>query len=652
MMNKLISKIAFFVHSMSRLKKRVFVLVLDAYLCLLTVWLAYYLRLGEFINIGIGDEVVASFILATTVSIVLALPIFIILGFYRAIFRYSGWLALLALAKGVGIYGLLYAAVFNVLKIPSTPPEIGIIQPLLLLFFLGASRAFARKWLGDTYKATIKQNERLRVLVYGAGRSGRGLVAALSNSREVNVLGFLDDDQQIHGHLINNKLVYDPASLRQLVKNLQINTVLMALENISRKRMNEIINSMHEAKVKLRTLPSILDLVQGDVSLSNDLNFNGNNLLERETVSASNELLSRKVKSKVVMVTGAGGSIGKELCRQILMIQPSKLLMVEQSEFDLYTIHKELEENNIDPNIILVPLLGSVQDQRRINEIISTWLPNTIYHAAAYKHVHLVEHNFSEGIKNNVFGTLYTAIAAEKYNVSDFVFISTDKAVRPTGMMGATKRLAEIILQARAAKYKNVGTNFSIVRFGNVLSSSGSVVPKFCQQIKEGRHVTLTHPNVTRYFMTILEAAQLVIQAGAMSQGGDVFLLDMGQPIKIKDLAIRMINLSGLTVRDDKNPEGDIEIIVTGLRPGEKLHEELLIGNNPMPTEHPRIMRAEENFIPWNELESRLKLLELSINRNDACEIRVQMQQMVTEYTPSDVIVDWIYLKKDQAKAF
>jgi FlaA1/EpsC-like NDP-sugar epimerase len=350
-----------------------------------------------------------------------------------------------------------------------------------------------------------------------------------------------------------------------------------------------------------------------------------------------------------VLVTGAGGSIGSELCRQILAVAPAKLLLIEQSEFALYAIHQELEEKlaalDAATPPVLVSLLASVQDDDRMREIMSTWHPDTVYHAAAYKHVPLVEHNPAAGIKNNVLGTLRTAQAAAENGVTDFVLISTDKAVRPTNVMGASKRLAEMALQALAAT--QTGTKFSMVRFGNVLGSSGSVVPKFRQQIRNGGPITLTHSEVTRYFMTIPEAAQLVIQAGAMAKGGDVFVLNMGQPVRIMDLARRMVELSGLTVKDEQNPDGDIEIAVTGLRPGEKLYEELLIGDNPKPTVHPRIMKAQEDFMPWAEFEAELNALEIALNVNDVGVIRLMMQQLVAGYAPSDDIVDWVYLEQE-----
>ena len=524
------------------------------------------------------------------------------------------------------------------------PRTVGIIQPMLLLLSVGASRALARVWLGDQYLKILKHASRRKVLIYGAGSTGRQLVAAMSNSHKMQVVGFLDDDDRLHGHLLNGQPIYNPADLVNLVPTLTISDVLLAMPRLSRKRRNEILAQIRASRVAVRTLPSVNDLAQGKVSISDLRDLDIDDLLGREPVMPNHILLAMNVRSKVVMVTGAGGSIGSELCRQILAVGPSKLLLIEQSEFALYGIHQELDEKLSGRNIVLVPLLASVQDDDRMREIMSTWHPDTVYHAAAYKHVPLVEHNPAEGIKNNVLGTLRTAQAAAENGVSDFVLISTDKAVRPTNIMGASKRLAEMVLQALAAT--TPGTKFSMVRFGNVLGSSGSVVPKFRQQIRDGGPITLTHPEITRYFMNIPEASQLVIQAGAMAKGGDVFVLDMGPSVKIMDLARRMIELSGLAVRDEQNPDGDIEIEITGLRPGEKLYEELLIGDNPKPTSHSRIMKAHEEFIPWSELEDKLKALEMALNVNDVGVIRLMMEKLVTGYTPSDEIVDWVYLEQ------
>ncbi|GAB2182003.1 nucleoside-diphosphate sugar epimerase/dehydratase [Denitratisoma sp. agr-D3] len=622
-----------------RAAKRFLVLSVDMGLCVLTVWLAYYLRLGEFVALS------GAALWAVGASIGIALPIFIVSGLYRAIFRYSGWPALLAVARAEGIYGLLYASVFTAIGVTGVPRTIGIIQPILLLLFVGASRALARVWLGDQYLSILKHASRPKVLIYGAGSTGRQLAAAMANSHEMQVAGFLDDDDRLHGHVLNGQPIYNPADLNSLASTLNISDVLLAMPSLSRRRRNDILGQVRVAKVAVRTLPSVTDLAQGKVSISDLRELDIDDLLGREPVMPNHILLAMNVRGKVVMVTGAGGSIGSELCRQILTIGPSKLLLIEQSEFALYGIHQELEEKLAGRDIVLVPLLASVQENERMHEIMSTWHPNTVYHAAAYKHVPMVEHNPAEGIKNNVLGTLRTAQAAVENGVSDFVLISTDKAVRPTNIMGASKRLAEMALQALAVI--SLGTKFSMVRFGNVLGSSGSVVPKFRQQIRDGGPITLTHPEITRYFMTIPEASQLVVQAGAMAKGGDVFVLDMGQSVKIMDLARRMIELSGLTVKDEQNPDGEIEIEITGLRPGEKLYEELLIGDNPKPTTHSRIMKAHEDFIPWSELEPKLKALELALNLNDVAVIRLMMQQLVTGYVPNSEIVDWVYMEQE-----
>ena len=634
-------KLAVPILALPRAAKRFVALSVDLGLCVLTVWLAFYLRLGEFVALS------GTALWAVGASVGVALPIFVVSGLYRAIFRYSGWPALLAVARAVGIYGLLYASVFTAIGVVGVPRTVGIIQPILLLLFVGASRALARVWLGDQYLSILKHASRPKVLIYGAGSTGRQLAVAMANSHEMQVVGFLDDDDRLHGHVLNGQPIYNPADLDNLATTLNISDVLLAMPSLPRRRRNEILSQIRSAHVAVRSLPSVTDLAQGKVSISDLRELDIDDLLGREPVAPNHILLTKNIVGKVVLVTGAGGSIGSELCRQILAVNPAKLLLIEQSEFALYAIHQELEEKlaglEAGAGPVLVPLLASVQDEDRMREIMSTWHPDTVYHAAAYKHVPLVEHNPAAGIKNNVLGTLRTAQAATENGVTDFVLISTDKAVRPTNVMGASKRLAEMALQALAAT--SARTKFSMVRFGNVLGSSGSVVPKFRQQIRDGGPITLTHPEVTRYFMTIPEAAQLVIQAGAMAKGGDVFVLDMGQSVKIMDLARRMVELSGLTVKNEQNPDGDIEIEVTGLRPGEKLYEELLIGDNPKPTVHPRIMNAHEEFIPWAEFAARLNALEIALNANDVGVIRLMLQQLVTGYTPCDEIVDWVYLE-------
>lgn len=635
-MKRVLSKLATPVLALPRAAKRTVAILVDMSLCVLTVWLAYYMRLGEFVALS-GNALIA-----TGVSMALCLFVFIVFGLYRAIFRYSDWPALKTILKAVCVYGLIYSAIFTAIGINEVPRTVGMIQPILLLLFVASSRMLARMWLGDRYQNILKKSARPTVLIYGAGRTGRQLAAALTNSYEMQVVGFLDDDDRLSGNVLNGLPIYSPGDLGGLTTTLSVSTVLLAMPSINRKRRNEILGQIRDVQVSVRTLPSFNDLAEGKVKVSDLRELDIDDLLGREAVTPNYSLLSKNITGKVVLVTGAGGSIGSELCRQIVSLEPKILLLVEQSEYALYSIHEELEERASVISLEIVPILASIQNEARMLEIMNAWRPDTVYHAAAYKHVPLVEHNPVEGIRNNVLGTLTTAKVAIETGVSNFVLISTDKAVRPTNIMGASKRLAEMVLQALAHTMPN--TNFAMVRFGNVLGSSGSVVPKFRQQIKDGGPITLTHPDITRYFMTIPEAAQLVIQAGALASPGDVCVLDMGSPVKIMDLARRMIQLSGLTVQDDLNPDGDIKIEITGLRPGEKLYEELLIGNNPTATTHPRIMKANEEFIELESLKLLLKKLESALNTNDVDIVRQLLQKIVPEFIPSSEVVDWVHL--------
>lgn len=642
----MINRVTNRVLALPRLYKRLLALSIDTFLCAFTVWLALSLRLEKWVALQEMPW------LAVGLSLALALPIFTKLGLYRAIFRYVGVAALVTVTKAVLIYGVAYAVLLTALELPGVPHSLGILQPLLLLLLVGASRALGRFWLSGEYWSRIYRHDLTHVLIYGAGSAGSQLANAMTNDKSMRAVGFLDDDRRLHNQLLNGLCIYNPAELVDVVERFKVRYVLLAIPSTSRQRRNKILEQLRNAGVAVRTLPGLMDLAQGRVSVSDLHDLDIDDLLGRDAVPPQEYLFTANIRDKVVMVTGAGGSIGSELCRQILSLQPKILLMVEQSEFALYSIHQELtrvmREQNLPPSCVL-PLLASVRDKDRMTDIMRTWHPHTVYHAAAYKHVPMVEHNPVEGVNNNVFGTLTTAMVAAQHGVANFVLISTDKAVRPTNIMGTSKRLAEMVLQALSIESSVQGwsTRFAMVRFGNVLGSSGSVVPLFRKQIRENLPITLTHPNITRYFMTIPEAAQLVIQAGAMSSGGDVFVLDMGEPVRIMDLARRMVELSGLTVNDENNPDGDIPIKITGLRPGEKLYEELLIGDNPMPTQHPRIMKAHEEFVPWTKLQGHLTLLSQCLAANDILTLRKLLLELVPGFQPDSDVVDWIHQAKN-----
>jgi FlaA1/EpsC-like NDP-sugar epimerase len=621
-----------------RVTKRAIALVADCILCLATVAGAYYLRLDGW-SIPTGNQ------WFSYLASLLALPLFVSFGLYRAIFRYAGWGALMAVFRACALYGIVYCTIFATVGVTGVPRTVGIIQPILLILTVGASRTFARYWLGGGYQTLLRLGERKRVLIYGAGSAGRQLAAALANSDDMFAVGFVDDDPTLQGSTLNGKMIYGSEGLAELLDQLNIQDLLLAIPSASRARRNEVLDAVRGSLATIRTLPGLMDLANGRVTVNDLRELDIEDLLGRDAVPPNQLLLGKNIVGKTVLVTGAGGSIGSELCRQILALRPKSLLLVEQSEFNLYAIDQELSlklSATEESEIQLTPLLASVQDERRMKGIFQTWQIDTVYHAAAYKHVPLVEHNPGEGVRNNVFGTLNLAQTAQRYQVRDFVLISTDKAVRPTNIMGATKRLAEQLLQALAAEGSE--TRFSLVRFGNVLGSSGSVVPLFRKQIKLGGPITITHAEITRYFMTIPEAAQLVIQAGAMAQGGEVFVLDMGDPVRIVDLAKRMIELSGLRLRDAANPDGDIEIEVVGLRPGEKLYEELLIGENPEPTGHALIMKARDRHPGWAILKGILSDLEIAIEAGDAAQIRALLENAVPEFHRDQQNVDWLHV--------
>mgnify|MGYP006081328215 FL=1 len=623
------------------------ILLVDTSLCCMATWLAYYLATSELVAFY------GSVLWAAAISVALAIPLFYLSGLYRAIFRYYGFLAIFSVSYPVAMYGLMFASIVTVVGIPGIPRMIGLTQPLLLLFFISSSRVIAGYFLSGAYRNEIKTNTIPRALVYGAGSAGSQLVSGLRNSHEMRVVGFLDDDDSLHGRILIDQPIFSPSNLENLILSRGVTHVLLAVPSASRYLRNKMLKRIGgHSNISVRTLPSLIDLAEGRVTTSDLRELDIDDLLGRETITPSNNLLTKNIDSKVVLVTGAGGTIGSELCRQIINLNPKVILLLDNSEYALYSILAKLErmkEVGGSNNNEIVPLIASVQDENRILEIMDTWRPDTVYHAAAYKHVSLVEENIIEGIKNNVIGTLVTAQAALKNNVSDFVLISTDKAVRPTSVMGASKRLAELCLQGLfALDAKGSATRFTMVRFGNVLGSSGSVIPRFRRQIIDGGPITLTHLEVTRYFMTIAEAAQLVIQAGAMAKGGDVYLLNMGKPVKILDLAHSMVELSGLTVCDEKNPYGDIKIKVTGLRYGEKLHEELQLGDDPLPTAHPKIQRAQDPFVPWGDLKVGLDVLKTALSKNDAKETVHLLQKLVVGFQPSEKITDWVYVEQEK----
>ena len=604
--------------------KRLVVVAFDIVLALMATWVAYTLRLDT-ASWPIGAQWWV-YLLAPVLSI----PIFVRFGLYRAIFRYTGQAALQATGLAVLLYGCVLLAILLWAKWPGVPRSLGVLQPLVFLFLVGASRAVARFWLADLGPTGSKLDGRL--LIYGAGTAGVQTAAALRMSQQYALLGFVDDDAAKVGRSINGVPVFAPTEILQVIAQHGVTDILLALPSATRDRRNVILEALRPLPVHIRTLPGLSDLASGRVTVQDFRELDVEDLLGRDPVPPDAALLARDLSGQVVLVTGAGGSIGGELTRQIVLQRPRQLLLLDHNEFGLYSIHQELlglcDAQNL--GVELVPLLGSVANPVRLAAVCADYHPNTVYHAAAYKHVPMVEDNPGEGILNNVFGTLNMAQAAANCGVSRFVLVSTDKAVGPTNVMGASKRMAELVLQAMAAR--STHTCFCMVGLVNVLVPSGRVLPLFRLQLVSGGPLTVTHAEVTRYIMTIPEAAQLVLQAGAMAVGGDVFVLDMGEPVKIIDLARRMVELSGLRVRDEAHPGGDIEIAVTGLRPGEKLYEELLIGDNPKPTAHPRIMKAHEDSLAWPQLAQHLATLRQVAQAGDLDAIKGLLQVCVHGY--------------------
>ncbi len=626
-----------------RTAKWLLVATLDTAMAVTAMWMAFSLRL-DMLHWPYGAQW-----LAYGLAPVLAIPVFIRFGLYRAIFRYSGLAALMATAQAIAVYAVLLCVLLQWQQWPGVPRTIGLLQPLIFLVLVGVSRSLARFWLNNPNSVARRVEGRL--LIYGGGSAGVQTATAIGITGQYKLVGFIDDDASKVRRSINGVPVFGPAEIPDVVNRFQVSDILLALPSASRARRNAIIESVRGLPVHIRTLPGWADLASGRVTVRDFHELDVEDLLGRTPVPPDASLLARDLTGQVVLITGAGGSIGGELCRQIVLQRPRQLLLVEHSEFALYAIHQELQAlcSASDLTVELVPILASVVNYPRMAALCQQYRPGTVYHAAAYKHVPLVESNAGEGITNNVYGTLNMARAALEASVARFVLISTDKAVRPTNVMGASKRMAELVLQAlandKAPTFPGGSspslvpqanqTCFTMVRFGNVLDSSGSVVPLFRKQLTEGGPLTVTHPDVTRYFMTIPEAAQLVLQAGAMADGGDVFVLDMGEPVKILDLARRMIELSGLSVREAGASSGDIEISISGLRPGEKLYEELLIGDNPELTAHPRIMKAREPSLPWSQLAPELQLLQRSAQANDVSAIKAMLQRHVQGFQPS-----------------
>ncbi|MBK3437680.1 polysaccharide biosynthesis protein [Pseudomonas sp. MF7448] len=658
-------KLRAYLLSLPRRRKRILQVIADIVLVWIALWMAFVVRLGI-------DELVNPIVLHSWLFIsapIVSIPLFIRFGMYRAVMRYFGNDALIAIIKAVSLSALILGVVVywysnheNVV-----PRSIVFNYWWLSLIMIGGLRLAMRQYfLGDWFAAaqhvpfTSRDDGLTKVAIYGAGAAGNQLVAALRMGRVMRPVAFIDDDSSISDRVISGLQVFKPKHIQQMIDTTGAQEILLAIPSSNRARRREILGLLEGFPLHVRSVPGFMDLASGRVKVDDIQEVDIADLLGRDAVPAQGDLLEHCIKGQSVLVTGAGGSIGSELCRQILALRPTTLLLFEHSEFNLYSILSELEQRITRESlpVRLLPILGSVRNQAKLLDMMKTWHVDTVYHAAAYKHVPMVEHNIAEGVLNNVIGTLNTAQAALQAGVSNFVLISTDKAVRPTNVMGSTKRLAELTLQALSRELAPVlfddkanisrvnKTRFTMVRFGNVLGSSGSVIPLFHKQIKSGGPLTVTHPKITRYFMTIPEAAQLVIQAGSMGQGGDVFVLDMGEPVRIVELAEKMIHLSGLSVRSDRNPHGDIAIEFTGLRPGEKLYEELLIGDNVVATQHPMIMSANEDHLDWEILKGKLTELLAAVDADDYSRVRQLLRDTVSGYAPDGEIVDWIYQQR------
>ncbi|EJO2020318.1 polysaccharide biosynthesis protein [Vibrio vulnificus] len=633
-----------YIWSLPRVHKRLISLAIDTLLITFSFFMAIWVRHGE---VAVSVSVETWLTLAGTA--VVTLITFTKLGLYRAVLRYLTFHALTVVVLGALISALsitTFAYFFNA-EVPRTVP---VIYMTFLALLCGGARMMVRSLI---VQASRKGCE--RVLIYGAGSTGRQLAIALRNAETYQVRGFIDNDPSLENTIIQGLTVHSSQQISRLVEKQEIEKILLAMPRATRSERKAIIDGLLHLPVEVLTVPDFKDIVNGNATVDELKDVAIEDLLGRDPVEPNPELMKANIHGKVVMVTGAGGSIGSELCRQIVRQKPKTLILFELSEYGLYEIDKELSRmvEAMQLEVEIIPLLGSVQRINRLSATMRAFGVQTVYHAAAYKHVPLVEYNVVEGVRNNVFGTYYSAKAAIEAGVESFVLISTDKAVRPTNVMGTSKRMAELALQALAAKENDKvnGTRFCMVRFGNVLGSSGSVIPLFKRQIEEGQAITVTHPDIIRYFMTIPEAAQLVIQAGAMGKGGDVFVLDMGEPVKIVDLAKNLIQLSGLEVKSSDNPNGDIEIKFTGLRPGEKLYEELLIGDNVEGTDHERIMTASEQFLPLEEFNQILDNLDRACHEFDHETIRQILLETPTGFNPTDGIGDLVWNAKRKLNA-
>ena len=613
-------------------------LVLDSALIVTCLLAAFSIRLGYWF--WPNDDLMLVIIGAP----IIAAPIFIRFGLYRAVIRYIGFKALWAIINAVSLYALIWGVIGFMAALDGIPRSVIIINWILSLMAIGGLRIIARLIIsGDVHILSKKINSKQKqVLVYGAGDAGVQLVSGLEYSSEYSPVGFIDDATDLQSNQIRGLNIYSADDISTLINRFNLDEILIAIPSLSRSDRNAMLEKLEPYPVEVRLLPGVSELADGKVNIDDLREVDIKDLLGRNIVEPNKDLLGKNITNRVVVVTGAGGSIGSELCRQIVLLKPKALILYEMSELALYNIEKELSSIGINA-IDIYPILGSVNNKSRLSNVFKRFDVDTVYHAAAYKHVPMVEFNTTEGVNNNVFGTLNCAQAAIDEGVETFVLISTDKAVRPTNTMGATKRSAELILQALSVEQNS--TKFTMVRFGNVLESSGSVIPLFKQQIKSGGPVTVTDKDIIRYFMTIPEAVELVIQAGAMGTGGDVFVLDMGKPVRINDLAKKMIRLSGLEVKDESNPDGDIEINYTGLRPGEKLFEELLIGDNVDDTNHALIVRAEEDMLTWEELEPIFDELSKAVKDCDQELLRSLLKKIVPGFQPQCDIEDILYQK-------